>query len=177
MAKLPSNSTAVVYLDYSVDGENHTLQMRRNETASNDDVMAVMDAFLLAISTQVDQITIIGARARDAGGIVTYPLTWPGDPAYGSGTGFHYQSANYADFVGRSIGGRRARVAVFGWKVQADVTNEDYRLTATENASVAAALAVLEAGSGTPVAIDGDPVNWQQYANLGVNAYWRNHIR
>jgi hypothetical protein len=61
--------------------------------------------------------------------------------------------------------------------VQADTSSEDYRLTTGESAPVAAALAVLEAGSGTPVAIDGDPVNFHQYANMGVNAYWRNHIR
>jgi len=27
------------------------------------------------------------------------------------------------------------------------------------------------------VAIDGDVVNWHQYSNIGVNAYWRNQIR
>jgi hypothetical protein len=166
-----------VYLDYNTCGEDHTMQMRKNETASNDDVMAVMDAFLLALSPGLNLVTIIGARARDAGGSVTYPLTWPGDPTYGSGAGFHYESANFLDFVGRSIGGRRCRISVFGWGVQADTSSEDYRLTTGESAPVAAALAVLEAGSGTPVAIDGDPVNFHQYANMGVNAYWRNHIR
>lgn len=177
MAPLPSNNTAVVYLDYNTCGEDHTLQMRHDGTASNDDTMAVMDAFLLALSPGLNLVTIIGARARDAGGAVTYPLTWPGDPTYGSGAGPHYESANFLDFIGRSIGGRRCRVSVFGWSVQADAGGEDYRLSASESTAVAAALAVLEAGSGTPVSIDGDPVNWHQYANMGVNAYWRNHIR
>ncbi len=137
----------------------------------------MFDAFLTALSPSLQQITIIGARVRDLGGSVTYPVTWDGDATYGGGAGDHVNSAMYLDFVGRSIGGRRARIAMFGATGPFDGASDDYRLTAAEDLSVAAALAVLEALAACPVAIDGDVVNWHQYANLGVNAYWRNHIR
>lgn len=178
MAPLPVESTARLFVDYTTCSEQHTMMVRYGVGGSVSDAIAMLDAFLIALDDFVLAATIDGARVSDLGSTVTYPVAWTGAAGFGDGTGTHYKTANYLDFVGRSIGGRRVRLAVFGAVFHADtVGTGDYRFNATDEARVAAALAVLEASSDTPVAIDGDPAVWQQYANCGVNAYWRNHIR
>lgn len=176
MAPLPSNNTGVFYLDYTTEGQDHTLQIRFGTGSSALEAAGVADAFLTALGTNIYVWTINGARVRDVGTNVSYPVTWDGDTTYGSGTEGAYATAQYGDFVGRSIDGRRCRIAVFGLKGIVDSTDDNFRF-ASSTAYVAAALAALEALPECPVSISGEPVNWQQYMNTGINAYWRNHIR
>lgn len=176
MAPLPSNNTGVFYLDYTTEGEDHTLQVRFGTGSSALEAASVVNGFLSAVEAQLYTLTVRGARVRDLGANVTYPVDWDGDDVYGSGSTGHYTSAFYMDFVGRSIDGRRCRVAVFGCKSLADSSGSDYRFSSATD-WVAAGLAALEALPFCPVSISGEVVNWQQYANVGVNAYWRNHIR
>lgn len=176
MAPLPSNNTGVFYLDYTTEGQDHTMQIRFGTGSSALEAAGVADAFLAALGTNMYAMTINGARVRDAGASVSYPVTWDGDAVYGSGTEGLYATAQYVDFVGRSIDGRRARIAVFGWKGIVDTTDDNFRFSSSTG-WVAAALAALEALPFCPVSISGEVVNWQQYANTGINAYWRNHIR
>lgn len=175
MAPLPSNTTAVLFVDYSTGSENHTLQVRYGTGGSTAGAMDFVDAFLTALDDTIFTMTILAARVRDIGTNVTYPVTWTGASTYGAGVAAHDQSAWYIDFVGRSIGGRRVRLAVFGAAAVSDSAGHDYRLPATGN--IADALTQIELSSDFPVAIDGDPAGWHQYANMGVNAYWRNRIR
>lgn len=177
MAALPVESTGRLFVDYTICGEGHTVLVRYGTGGNPGDAMALLDAFWIATDALFYHAIITGARVADLGSTVTYPVTYTGASSFGSGAGSHYQTANYIDFVGRSIGGKRVRVSTFGVVTHADTAASDYRWDATENADVAAGLAVLEAGTDTPVAIDGDPAVWHQYANIGVNAYWRNRIR
>lgn len=177
MAPLPVESTGRLFVDYSTCQEVHTAMVRFGTGGNAGDAMAMLDSFWIAITSLMYLGTIQAARVADLGSTVTYPVTWTGAASFGSGAGSHYQTANYVDFVGRSIGGRRVRLATFGLISHADTSNSDYRHQATDSAAVAAGLAVLEASTDTPVAIDGSPAVWQQYADIGVNAYWRNHIR
>jgi len=177
MAPLPSNSTAVLFVDYSGCGEDHTLQVRYGSGSSANDAMTLLDAVWSAMSPRLRLVTISGARVRDISTNVTYPVTWTGASTYGSGAGVHFEAAYYADFVGRSIDGRRCRLAFFCAAAPADVTNDDFRVTAAENADVSDAIDALNAGSDVPVSISGQAVNWQLYANIGTNAYWRNRLR
>ena len=177
MAPLPSNNTGVLYIDYSVAGENHTQQVRFGVSSSSGDALALAYDLWAEASPLLFLCTIIGARVRDAGTNVTYPVTWAGAATYGSGAGEHFNSAWYMDFVGRSIDGRRCRISWFGLVVDFDAVNDDYRLLAGENSNVADVLTALDSGSDVPVSISGQAVNWHQYANIGQNAYWRNHIR
>lgn len=177
MAPLPVNSTATLFVDYQTCGEGHTLQIRFGVGGSAGDAMTVADALLTALSGELRLITIQGARVRDLGGSVTYPVTWTGAATYGSGAGLHFETAYYMDFVGRSLDGRKCRVSVFGHAAPADLTGDDFRMFASDSSAVANALTALEADPNTPVSISGDTVNWHQYADIGTNAYWRNRIR
>lgn len=177
MAPLPSNSTGVLFVDYTTCQEPHTVQVRFGTGGTPGSAMTFLDAFLTEVDPLLFLCTITGARVRDLGGSVTYPVTWTGNASYGTGAGEHFNSAWYVDFVGRSIGGRRVRIAMFGAVVVTDAVNDDYRLLETENTNVADTLAVLDATVNEAVAIDGDSASWHRYCNIGVNAYWRNRIR
>jgi len=177
MAPLPVNSTARLFVDYTTCGEDHTVMCRFGASSSAGDAMTVVAAWLDALESLLYDIDILGARVSDLGSSVSYPVTWTGAAAYGSGAGANTDSASYLDFVGRGIGGRRARMAVFGSKNYRDGANDDFRITPADAAAIGDALTALRAGSDVPITIDGDDVNWQDYANVGVNAYWRNHMR
>lgn len=175
MAPLPSNNTPVLFIDYTVAGEQHTMQARPQTGSSNLDVMGVLADFWAAFDDSIYQTNIDGARGRAEGGVVTLPLTWTGDSAYGTADGDHNNTAQYYDFVGRSILGRRVKLSVFGAVVVVDTVEHDYRLTPSGN--VLAALNVLKSNSDILGAIDGAQIIWYDYINTGINAYWRNKIR
>jgi len=175
MAPLPANSTASLYVDYTVCTVGHTMQIRFGTGSSATEAISVADAFLTALDDTIRVLTIDGCRVRDIGTSVTYPVTWTGAASYGAGAGARYEGAYFYDFVGRSLGGRRGRVSVFG--AVSKSTSDDYRYAVGEYGALDAALATLEAFPEAPVAIDGDTINFQQYINLGMNAYWRNKLR
>ena len=177
MAALPVESTARLFVDYSGNGENHTLLIRFGVGSSASEAMDVADALFTAVGPSLAITNITGARVADKGSTVTYPVTWTGASSYGTGPDRHEQAAMYWDFIGRTIGGKRGRCAIFGVVAAFDGSEHDYRWDASDNAQVAAALVALRANPACPVGIDGDVLNWHDYANAGVNAYWRNHIR
>jgi hypothetical protein len=139
--------------------------------------MILLHDLLTVLDPGLTLLTVLGARFRAEGSNITLPLVWTGDSNYGGTLGPRYKGAAFLDFVGRDVEGRRCRLEIFGPGDFFDTTNEDYRFTSTDSAVVADAVAVLQAGSGTPVSIAGNDVGWYPYANTGVNAYWRNRIR
>lgn len=177
MAPLPVESTGRLFVDYTVATIQHTAMVRFGSGGNAGDAMALLDALWIALDDLILAATVDAARVADLGSTVTYPVTWTGASTFGAGTGERYKTANYIDFIGRSIGGRRVRLATFGCAFHVDTVDSDYRFGVSDDARVAAAVAVLEAGSDVPVAIDGDPAVWQQYGNIGVSAYWRNRLR
>ena len=175
MAPLPSNNTAVYFLDYTVCGENHTLQARAGDLVGAPEASVALDQFLSAINDEIFEITILRMRYRPQGSSVTSPVTWDGGATYGSGAGVHADSAQYGDFIGRSAGGRRVRLAVFGWK--GTIEGDDFRVTGAEDSLIADAVALLNGTDDFFLAIDATVPTWYAYANTGDNAYWRNRIR
>jgi len=175
MAPLPTNNTAVFFLDYSVAGETHTLQMRCDETVTDTDASATMFAFLNELDAQVYESTVVGFRFRQAGSNVTLPAVWSATTTWGTGVGNHDTSARYIDFVGRDSDGRRVRATVFG-AINIQVGN-DYRTTSAEATYVADAIAQLTSDAQMFWTIAGNVPVWNQYTDIGVNAYWRNKIR
>lgn len=177
MAPLPSNNTNCLFLDYNTCGEDHTILVRWDAPGSLALAMTDLDNFLNALSPLMRTAVVIGARSRAAGSTISVPIAWTGAAGWGSGASDHQNSAYYVDFVGRTLGGRRARAAVFGSGIPADSSGNDFRLTNADNANVAAANAVINATTATFLGIDGLKPAYYPYANIGTNAYWRNRIR
>ena len=175
MAPLAPDSTPRVWIDYEVGSYNHTLQIRHTEDVAPEDVIPAFNDFITACGILFFASTFVGARYAAGGSHISVPLagSWPvgwGDTAAG-----RKDSANYVDFIGRSADGRRVRMAVFGAKNQN--LGDDYRMTSVESAPMFAGVGELNSHPGIFVSINAFQPVWYPYANLGTNAYWRNHIR
>lgn len=177
MAPIPSNNTAVLFVDYQTCGEDHTVQCRFDAPSTVDDAMAAVAAVWGAMDSLLYLCTVTGARVRANGSNITLPVAWPEAATFGSGAGPHQASAYYVDFIGRSPGGRRVRMGFFGAQANADAIAEDFRLSSTDSGVVGDAVDILNSADGTCLAVDGLQPIWYPYADIGTNAYWRNRIR
>jgi hypothetical protein len=168
---LPSNTTATLFLDYSFQGEGHTMQFRHASGQTVGALIARVQTFLQALDEIMDPTwEITGARYRAAGSIVALPVEPPADPVP-TGTALPQTSwPRYVSFSGRgATTGRQVTIFVYGLSFP---TPSNYRLEAGENITVDAARTVLDssaAGLFTDVA-GSDPI-WKQYANVGFNSY------
>lgn len=173
MAPLPVESTARYRVNYTVGGEQHDFQVRVGAVSPSvfGDWLV---SFMVALVPALNAVVINGVDFAVNGSTIFNPVTTVADGnSYGSGLGTGSAIPNYVNFIGRSSGGRRVRLAVFGLKLDAT----DYRFSPGENAAIAEAIAVLKSNAAIAIAIDGLAPTWYNYANAGVNAYWQRNIR
>jgi len=175
MAPLPPDSTALCITDYNTCELDHSVLIRFTEPNTVDDVVTAFNDFISAFESLLFLSTFIGARVAVSGSNVFNPVagSWP--VTWGSDAGAKVSTAWYYDFVGRSVDGRRVRTAIFGAKQIS--TTDDYRAFSAEVPAIEDAVAVLNNAEGVFLSINGFQPVWKNYANSGVNAYWRNKIR
>ena len=174
MAPLPHNNTDIVYVDYQQGPRAHTFQVRvadvGNVASWESDITDLLDL----TNSLIYAATITATRGQNSGSSISFPV-----PSTLVGTSFGTGTINAEtvpfnlDFIGRSAGGRRVRLDIFGLKLGLS----DYRLTAAENSDVAAMVAVLQGATDSFYAIDGTKAIWYPYADTGVNAYWQKKQR
>lgn len=170
----PTNS-ARYFLDYTVSGHDHTLEMRTDGTVDDSDAIAVLTDFLTVHHDFIYELNVIGFRFAQAGHHNSNDVAWTGSTVYGDSDGPEYTTAWYYDYVGRDSDGIRVRVALFGAnQVQ---MGDNYRITPVEAAFVGLALASLTQDAQMFWTVNQQIPVWKQYANCGVNAYWRNKVR
>lgn len=175
MAPISPDNTYRWWVDYTSCGEQHTLMCRSGSTVVASDAGATIAAFFAAHDSAIYETTIDGFRSAPSGTNFSVPEVWPGASSYGTGTGPKYAAAWYYDYVGRGNTGHRVRVALFG-AILVQVGN-DYRITPAEQGFVGDALAALTSDGDIFLDVDYEVPIWKQYANCGVNAYWRNKLR
>lgn len=175
MAPLPPDSSARAWVDYHTCGEDHTAMIRFKAPATATDVADAFTAFVGAIGAFFALSTVISVREAADGSNISNPAagTWP--VSWGAGAGDHAMTAHYMDFVGRSVDGRRSRLALFGCLVNQQ--GDDYRATSAESSLVTDAVAVLNGVADIFLSINKFKPTYYPYANMGTNAYWRNRIR
>lgn len=172
MAPLPPESTARFKVFYTVGTHQHTMEFRSG--ASPSAVGTIIDDFLTALNDEIYILTIDEVQFAANGSVIFNAITTGVEgSSYGTGAEPNEATPFYLSFIGRSPGGRRVRIYVFGSKS----LYTDYRVTALENVDVDAAIAVLVAAGGSLLAIDGGTPIWKTYANMGVNAHWQKAIR
>jgi hypothetical protein len=133
-----------------------------------------MAALWTALGTTIYSTTIDSVEFAAAGSNIFNAITTGIEGnAYGTGAVGDTATPYYVNFIGRSAGGRRSRMAIFGIKS----VGTNYRYTPGEDTSIDAALAVLVVGGPNVWAIDGLPVIWKSYVNAGVNAHWQKVVR
>lgn len=173
MAPLPTDNTAVYELFYTNVGRQHAMQVRVG-VISPAAFGGLMDAFFTAANTLLYPTVVDNVTFRPAGTTVSNPvITGIEGNTYGAGSPTVTNVPQYVDFVGRSGGGRRVRLAVFG----VTSTGTDYRFAPGENAQVDGMIAILQAAPTAFLAIDNLKPVWKSYANAGLNSYWQRKVR
>lgn len=175
MPPISPDNTQRFWVDYEVSGYDHTLMARAGSTVVASDAGATIAALFDALSDGLYQLTVLGFRSAAPGTNISVPETWPGASTYGTTVGPAYTTAQFYDFVGRGSTGHRVRVAVFG--ATAIQAGNDYRVTPAESAIIGDALDALRSDGDIFLDVDYEVPVWKDYANTGVNAYWRNKIR
>lgn len=166
---LPASNTERWFLHYSVEGIEHTMMLRSSEGTSEANASAAFHGLLSALSDLLASVTIVGMEKSEAGSDVRNPAVWGGDAGYGTGTqpdAFHPVELT---FPGRTTGGHKARVSVFGYKEPID---DSFRLTTLESTPITNAVIALDSFSGRWLGIDGLAPIWHPYANIGFNDHW-----
>jgi len=169
MAPLPVDTTARLKVTYNVGGFTHQFMVR----LSLEYVLATAEGDIADwLGTQTSLFwasTITKVELAEQGSNLFFPyasglstVTW------GSGANSIGNNPLQLNYVGRSAGGRRCRVGLFGYK---GVFSE-WKLTQAENTAVLNGVSALNTATDAFVAIDGLPPTWYPYADIGVNDYW-----
>ena len=164
MAPLNPNNTARYKVTYSQLGRTHDFTARTLVSPAAFGVQA--DAFLSALTPLIATLTIdVVEFAAAASNIFNPVITGIEANTYGISGPAPENAAWFVGFVGRTAGGRRSRLFIFG----AGLLGTNYRWTPGENAAADSAVATLQAQSPGWEAIDGLVPVWKSYANAGVN--------
>ena len=175
MAPLPADSSARVKIKYLVCEREHELLIRFKAPATVDDVLAGFSSLIAGVDDLLFLSEFISAEVADVGSNIFNPdsSVWP--VSWGTGAGSLPSTADFIDFVGRSLDGRKTHLALFGAKTS--VSGDGYRISSASNSVINGMTTVLNAASNIFTTINGFHTVWQLYANIGQNAYWRNHLR
>jgi len=169
MAPLPVTNTRRWKVSYDVGGFAHQFLVRLRDAAVPATVDSEVTTFLSAIGSLFWESEITGVQEAAEGSNLFFPITsgLVGD-SWGSGANSIGNNPLQLNFVGRSPGGRRVRVGLFGYK---GVFSE-WKLTGSESTPVQDAVNALNAAGDCFIAIDGLFATWYPYADIGVNDYW-----
>jgi len=171
MAPLPPNGTPRFKVNYTVNLTDHSFQLRHAGSPAT--AMAIVDSMLTALADAVYAITIgVVEFAADETDIFLPVTSGIEGNVYGEGFVGNPQANWFYGFQGRSAGGRKWHLNVFG----ARTLGTNFLLTPGENPDVSAAVAVLQGASGI-LGIDGAAVSVYSYVNCGDNAHWQRAVR
>lgn len=174
MSSLPQDNTARYKLFYHVGVYNHVVQVRAAGVHSPSSFGTAMDNLLTAFGTDIYQMGVdkveFAASGSNVFNVVTSGIE---GNVYGSGSVTGLLAPQFIAFQGRSSGGHRVRLSIYGIKPE----ENDYRFEPGDNSNVDAAIAVIQTPSAFFKAIDGVTPSWYDYANTGFNAYWQRRLR
>jgi hypothetical protein len=172
MAPLPPNNTPRFKIHYTNSSVQHTMQVRWGGSPSA--LSAAFTGILggltsLYAASVVDLVEFAAAGSNIFNSVVSGLEAF----AWGSGPGNPLTASQYINFIGRSTGGRRVRLAIFGTTTEAN----DFRFGVGESVAIDNTVAVLNDPGQPFQAIDGLHPIWKGYANAGQNAYWQKELR
>jgi len=172
MAPISPDNTPRFRCHYTTVNKSHTFELRSHDSPSF--IGGFLTNFLGAASGLVYASVLDFVDFAVAGSNV-FNLVTTGVEAmtWGTGAGTTAEIPEYVNFIGRTPGGRRVRLALFGL----GVGSNDYRFGPGENTDVDNAIAELVAMGNHLRGIDDLQPTWKSYANAGFNAYWQRAIR
>lgn len=178
--------TARYRLRYRVLGKGHNLTVRLGATLTISDAEAVatkLHAFLAALAPHLySSWSVMNAQWCERNSEVFLPCEAPaavtGGVSESGVTGA--AGAISMNFIGRGALGSKGGFYLYGTNYDVSITDvqaADFRITATEAATVASAITALSELSPSFVAIDGSVMNWYPYVNLKYNDRWVRKLR
>lgn len=175
MAPINPNNTERWWLVYEVNGFTHRMMCRTGDGATAAEVSAAFDGLLVIMAPMLNAVHPSGLEFALRGSNIRNTAPFTGLGVYGTGTAISNdgRAAEYS-FVGRSLGGKRTRLFLFGGKTSAE---GDYRIDAGSSAAVAAATDYLNSIAGKFLSIDALHPTWKTYINTGLNDFWVKQAR
>jgi len=168
---LPPSNTPRWWLDYTVNGDTHSMMMRTTSIKTEAQVSDVFSGFLDLFTTDnIYTVDVVGLRKAVEGSDVTLPATYSGTPNFGSGSAVDNDNrAKTFSWTGRDDSGHKVRLFLFGAKPSA---NGDYRIQFSESFILHAVVDYLNALNGFWNTINGAHPIWNPYTNTGWNDHW-----
>lgn len=172
MAPLLPNNTARFRINYAAGIGGHSTQVRWGGSP------AALGAAFTGILTGLEPVlylnTVSTVEFAPAGSDIFNLVTTGLEGLVFGSTGIPTERvATFVNFIGRTPGGRRVRMAFFGVKS----LGTDYRYAPGEIAAIDSTIAVLNDPGQPFLGIDGLRPIWKTYANAGVNTHWQKALR
>lgn len=185
MADFAPNFTGRYRLRYSFFGTQHSMQWRvAADTESITGLVSKIELFLSDLAPRLwSDWTVLGGDFAPADSDIFLPAAAPASP---TGTGdpgdrVNTDKAVSISFVGRSSGGEKARMFLYGTTLAASflraTPGNDFKLLSTEVAQISDAIVRLNETAPNIVANDNNPVTWYEYVNLKYNDRWVRRLR
>lgn len=174
MAPIPTTNTARLVVNY-VDGDSpHQFQVRYVSAAAAVASIPTWENWLdsFAANHLSTEWSTVGADVYETGQSFSTPTAFPIVQG-GTVPNTEVSDPRFLSFIGRSSGGRRCRVYLYGGTGFA--TAVDYRFSPSDDANIDTIRQnfVTAFTSTGAVAVDGAPVSWKTYTNVGFNSYWQ----
>jgi hypothetical protein len=176
MAPLNPNNTGRFWLAYT-DGVNpHEMMVRYGVGADLATIKESVHNFLTTQEGKLYLITILGARFSGPGSNVSSPTIWTGSADYGTGEMPAERAPFEGCFLGRTSGGRRMRLFLYGltWAVPGT-----FRIASAGGNEVETGLDAIMTGQDDGVfwAIDNLRPTMYTYMDVQYNSYWEEQAR
>jgi hypothetical protein len=174
VAALPPDNTARYKVFYTFAGNTHVVQVRATGVHSPSSFGTWFDGLMTELDNSLYPVTISKVEfAASGSNVFNTVVTGIESNTYGSGTPVGLLAPQFIGFQGRTSGGHKVRLSIYGIKPE----ENDYRFEPADNADVDDAITYLQTTSAFAKGIDGVTPNWYSYANTGFNAYWQRKNR
>jgi hypothetical protein len=175
MAALPPNTTDRYFFHYQNSLHSHTVVVRTATGVAYATVEGALESALTLVTGAYCASEGISVDFQLAGTDFSVPVSSGDWPTYtwGSDPAAPESDAVPLNFQGRSAGGHKCRLGVFGYKNAFSA----FKLTGGEASAIEDFVAILNSTTGVFLAIDGLAPNWYSYANIKPNDYWVRQAR
>lgn len=175
MAPLPANNTAVLFIEYTSLGQEHTAELRLPGTSGIAEAEAVYTAIAPAVAALLPNTdSVTGARYRARLSNVSFPLGVAPVTGTGGGAPDTDKRATFVSYTGRSADGRDVRFTVF--TPFQDPDTNGFRI-ANPPGVTGTLLDELQALASQVRTISDGLIFWNNYVNYGFNAYYQRKLR
>lgn len=173
MIPLPPTNTARFRGFYTTIGHQHSIQVRSH--ASPAVVGELMHQLMVRLDIAAAPRTFDFMDWAPEGSDIFNPVTMGHEgQAYDGAPDFVPHHAAWAyTCQGRTSGGRRVRLALFG----AVYSGDDYRIDASTSAIIANVISALTGAGSNIIGIDGLVPIWKPYVTVQINDHWVKELR